>query len=52
MLLVQRGQWLKVHLSYEIHGGLSIMQFYSLAEETVDGSVNVTLTLLQRLKNK
>lgn len=45
MLLAQKGQWLRVHLSCKKHGGMSIMQLLSLAEESVDGSAHVELTL-------
>lgn len=47
MLLAQHGQWLRVHLSCEIHVGMSVMQLFSLVEESADGSVNVKFTLLR-----
>lgn len=33
MLLVQKGQWLSVHLSCKIHGRMWKMQFFPLAKE-------------------
>lgn len=46
MLLALRGQRLRVHLSCKKHGGMSIMQLSSPAEESADGSANTGLTLL------
>lgn len=45
MLLARWGQLLRIHLSCKIHGRMSNMQLFLLAEESVDGSVNMELTL-------
>lgn len=50
-LLARRGQWLRVHLSCEIHGGMSIMQLF-LTWRGISGWFSVKLTDTKRQMKK